>query len=148
MPEILKPLTFDDLPVKPPLVGRPRISEDLQQTVALQVGWDGATRRLIRCSPSGVLRVGQARAKGIYNILSGVIPYTITCPDISTSEVMLRSFPDNAGRVFVNIGKAAGENLGYPLFVGEWVTLSVNNLNSLQLWFEKAADRVAIIYTE
>ncbi|GAI67386.1 unnamed protein product, partial [marine sediment metagenome] len=47
MLEIIKPLTFDDLPVRPPFVGRPRISEDLQQTVALLVGWDKSTRRLV-----------------------------------------------------------------------------------------------------
>lgn len=148
MREIIIPLTFVDLPVKPPLTGRPRISDDLQQTVALLVGWDGSTRRLIRCSPSGVLRVGSARAVGIYNIAANKDDYTITCADCPTSEVMIRAFPDNTGRVFVNIGKAASLTAGYPLFTGEWVNISVNNINSLQLYIEKNADKVAAIYTE
>ena len=148
MPDIIIPLTFDDLPVKPPLIGRPRISDDIQQTAALLVGWDNRTRRLIRCSPTGVIRVGSARAKGIIDVLSDQATYTLTLPDIPTSEAMIRAYPDNSGRVFVNIGTAAALNTGYPLFTGEWVSVSVNNLNSLQLYIEKDAEKVAVIYTE
>jgi len=148
MLEIIKPFPFDDLPTKPPVTGRPKLSEDLQQSIALLSGWDGATRRLIRCSPTGVIRVGSARAVGIYNIVADQDAYTLTCSDCSVSEVMLRAFPDNTGRVFVNIGAAAALNTGYPLFMGEWVSISVNNLNSLQLYIEKDTDKVAAIYTE
>lgn len=148
MVEIMKPLTFDDLPTKPPLVGRPRMSDDLQQTVALLSGWDGSTRRLIRVSPTGVIRIGSARAIGVINVLSDTDGYTITCENCPTSEAMIRAFPDNTGRVFVNIGAAAALNTGYPLFTGEWINLSVNNLNSLQLWIEKDTDKVSVIYTE
>ncbi len=146
--EITKPFTFKDLPTKPEITGRPKLSEDLQQTIALLSGWDASTRRLIRCSPSGTIRVGSARAKGIINVLADRPAYVITLDNIPTSEVMIRSFPDNTGRVFVNIGVAAALDIGYPLFVGEWVSLSVNNLNSLQLYIEKNADMVAVIYTE
>ena len=146
--EILKSFTFDDLPTKPEITGRPKLSDDLQQTIALLSGWDGVTRRLIRCSPSGVIRVGSARTRGLYNIVANQDAYTITCADCPTSEVMLRAFPDNTGRVFVNIAAAASLNVGYPLFTGEWVNLSVNNLNSLQLYIEKNTDKVAVIYTE
>ncbi|GAH98407.1 unnamed protein product, partial [marine sediment metagenome] len=38
--------------------------------------------------------------------------------------------------------------VGYPLFTGEWVNLSVNNLVGVQLWIEKDTDKVAAIYTE
>jgi len=148
MLEILKTLTFDDLPTRPPVTGRPNLSEDLQQTVALLVGWDGATRRLIRVSPTGVIRMGSARAMGVYNIVSDTDGFTLQCSDCPVSEVMIRAFPDNTGRVFVNIGAVAALNVGYPLFTGEWVNLSVNNLNSLQLYIEKDTDKVAAIYTE
>ncbi len=148
MLEIIKPFTFDDLPTKPPVTGRPKVSDDLQQTIALLSGWDEITRRLIRCSPTGVLRVGSARAKGIYNIVANADGYITTCSDCPVSEVMIRAFPDNTGRVFLNISNPAGLNVGYPLFTGEWVNLSVNNLNSLQLYIEKQDDKVAVIYTE
>jgi len=146
--DILKTLTFDDLPTKPEIKGRPNLSEDLQQTIALLSGWDGATRRLIRCSPTGVIRIGSAKVKGVYNVVADQDAYLLTCIDCPTSEVMLRAFPDNTGRVFINIGIAAGLNTGYPLFTGEWVNISVNNLNNVQLYIEKDTDKVAAIYTE
>ncbi len=146
--EIQKPFTFDDLPTKPPITGRPKVSDDLQQTIALLSSWDGVTRRLVRCSPTGVLRIGSARAIGVLNVVADQDAYTLTCPDLAVSEAMIRAFPDTTGRVFVNVGTAAALNTGYPLFTGEWVNLSVNNLNSLQLYIEKDTDKVAMIYTE
>jgi len=148
MLEILKPFGFKDLPTKPEIIGRPKVSDDIQQTLASLVGWDGTTRRLIHVSARGIIRVCSGRAAGIYNIVADQDAYTITCADCPASEVMLRSFPDNTGRVFLNIGAAAALNTGYPLFTGEWVKLSVNNLNSLQLYIEKNTDKVAAIYTE
>ncbi|GAG61721.1 unnamed protein product [marine sediment metagenome] len=148
MLEILKTLTFDDLPTKPPVTGRPKLSEDLQQTIAMLIGWDGATRRLIRCSPTGVIRVGSARAIGVHNIKAAFDGYTITCTECPASEVMIRAFPDNTGVVMVNIAGTVDADNGYPLFSGEWVSLSVNHIDSLRLWFEKEDDKVAAIYTE
>ncbi len=148
MGEILKPLTFDDLPTKPPITGRLKVSDDLQQTISLLSSWDGVTRRLVRCSPTGVLRVGSGRAIGVLNVTADQGAYTFTCPDRIVSEAMIRAFPDNTGRVFINIGTAAAIDTGYPLFTGEWVSLSLNNLKSLRLYIEKYMDMVAIIYTE
>ena len=148
MLEILKTLTFKDLPTRPEITGRPKLSEDLQQTVALLTGWDGSTRRLLHVTPTGILRICEAKAKGVLNIIAPSPAYGLQCSNIPTSEVMIRACPDNSGKVFVNIGVTAALDTGYPLFTGEWVKLSVNNLNNLQLWFEKYMDMVAIIYTE
>lgn len=148
MLEILKSFPFVGLPTKPEIVGRPKLSEDLQQTLASLVGWDGATRRFIRCSPTGVIRTGSAKALGLYNVVANKDDYTTICRDCPASEVMIRAFPDNIGRVFVNFEAPAAINVGYPLFTGEWVTLSVNNLNILQIYIEKDTDKVAAIYTE
>ncbi len=147
MPEILIPLTFDDLPVKPPLVGRPRVSEDLQQTVALLVGWDKSTRRLVSVSPTGVLHIVSAPVKGIVNLLSAGDGTTQQGSDIDTSEVLIRADKGNEGDVWVNVGAAAAVDVGYPLDAAEWVNFSVNNLHSLHFYFEKAGARVSIIYT-
>ena len=148
MPEILNPLTFEDLLTKPPLVGRPRISEDLQQTVALLVGWDKQTRRLVSVSPTGVLHVASAPVKGIKNLLSAGDGTTQQGDNVDTSEVLIRAKPTNSGRVWVNVGKAAAVDVGYPLDSGEPVTLSVNNLHSLHFYFTKSADKVSIVYTK
>lgn len=148
MPEALIPLTFDDLPVKPPLVGHPRISEDLQQTVALLVGWDKSTRRLVSVSPTGVLHAASAPVKGIANLLSVGDGTTQQGDDVKTSEVLIRADKNNTEDVWVNVGKAAAVDVGYPLNGSDWVSFSVNNLHSLHFYFEKLNDKVSIIYTK
>ncbi|KKL08906.1 hypothetical protein LCGC14_2571190 [marine sediment metagenome] len=110
------------------------------------LGW--CYTAIIRVTPTGALRVCSAKARGVTNALSVGDNTKQTLSDIKTSEAMLRAFPDNVGKVFVNINTVADENIGYPLFTGEWVSISVNNLSSLQLWFEKDTDRIAVIYTE
>ncbi|GAJ22639.1 unnamed protein product [marine sediment metagenome] len=147
MREILIPLTFDDLPVKPPLVGRPKISEDLQQTAALLVGWDGSTRRLVSVSPTRVLHVASAPVKGIKNLLSAGDGTTQQLEDIKTSEVLIKASMYNTGNTWINVGVAAADNVGHPLDATEWVRFSINNLHSLHFWFEKKDDRISIIYT-
>jgi len=147
MPEILIPLTFDDLPVKPPLIGRPRVSEDLQQTVALLVGWDKSTRRLVSVSSTGVLHVASAPVKGILNLLSAGDGTTQQGGDVDTSEVLIKADKSNEGDVWVNVGVAAAVDVGYPLDAGEWANFSVNNLHTLHFYFEKAEAKVSIIYT-
>lgn len=147
MPEIVKPLTFEDLPVKPPLVGRPRISEDLQQTVALLVGWDKTTRRLVSVSPTGALHIAQSPVKGIANILSNTPAYNWNGEDISTSEVLVKSNPDNVRLIWVNVGDVAAANIGHPLDVGEHVVISINNLHNLHIHIIGDTDRVSVIYS-
>lgn len=148
MPEIIKPLTFDDLPIKPPLVGRPKISEDLQQTVALLVGWDKSTRRLVSVSPTGVLHIAQSPVKGITNVLADQAAYNWNGGDISTSEVLVKSNPNNLGLIWVNVGAVAAANAGHPLDIGEHVVLSVNNLHSLHIHIVSDTDRASVIYTK
>ena len=148
MPDIQIPFPITGLPLKPEMTGRVKVDEVLIQTLAALCGWDGEGRHLVRCSPNGILRVGSANAVGIYNFVSNMGGYTAIGADCPTSEAMIRAFPDNTGKSFINIGVAAALNTGYPLFTGEWVRLSVNNLNRLQLYIEKTSDRIAIIYTE
>jgi len=147
MPEILIPLTFEDLPVRPPLVGRPKISEDIQQTAALLVGWDKTTRRLVRVTPSGVLYVAQARVKKVINKQSTGAGSSWSGDNIPTSEVLLKSKTGNSALIWVNFSVAAGVNVGYPLDSGEKITVSINNLNNLHLYFNAADDWAVIIYS-
>lgn len=148
MPEILIPLTFDDLPVRPPLIGRPKISEDIQQTAALLVGWDKITRRLIKCSPSGILFVAEPPVKGILNVQGSVDGNPYQSGFIPTTEVLVRSKPANAGSIWVNVGAVAAADTGYPLLEGEYVRLALNNLHSLSVFFATPADKAIIIYSQ
>lgn len=148
MAEILIPLTFEDLPVKPPITGRPRISEDIQQTAALLVGWDKSTRRLVAVNPQGILHTAQAMAKGTIRFQATGDFDTWQGSDIKTSEVLIKAKEDNVGIINLNIGAAAELAVGYPLDSGEWVTISVNNLNSIHLHFRKDNDWVYMFYTK
>ena len=148
MPEIIKNFTFDDLLVKPPFGGKLRLSEDIQQTIASIIAWDGQTRRLIRSSPNGVLRVCDGRAKAVLNVTATGAAYTLTPDDIPTSEVIVKAHVDNVGQVVVNIGVTASLVAGFPLDPGESVSLSVNNLNALRLYVELTTEKAAILYTE
>lgn len=148
MPEILKSLPFDDLPTKPPLDPRPRVSDDMQQTIALLTGWDGATRRLVGVSPTGALHVTSSRVKGILNQQGDGDAYDCQLADIVTSEVLIRAKPTNSGRIWVNTYAAAAVDVGYPLDAGEWVVISVNNLHSLHLHFTKDDNWAIVVYTK
>jgi len=148
MPEIIKSLTFEDLPTRPPLVGRPRISDDIQQTAALLCGWDGATRRLVRVSPTGALYTASHRVKGILNIQADGDADDYQGGDVSTTEVMIRAKTTNTGTVWVNVHSAGAVDTGYPLLSSEWVRWSINNLHSLHLHFTKGDDWVIVVYTK
>ena len=146
--EILRSFTLDDIPTKPEVTGRPKLSEDIQQTLALLLGWDGSTRRIIRSTPTGVLRVCDGRAKAVLNVTADQAAYTLTPDDIPTSEIMIKAHPDNTGQVVVNIGIVASLTAGFWLDSGESVEFSINNLKSLRIYVELDTEKAAILYTE
>lgn len=146
--EIEKPLPFDDLPTKPPLTGKPRMSDDMQQTVALLSGWDGATRRLVGVSPSGVLYVASPTVKGILNLLADQVSYNWQGGDIPTTEVLILNNCKNTGDVWVNVGAAAAPDTGYLLECGDSLVISVNNLHSLHIHITNDTEKAIVIYTK
>lgn len=148
MPEIIKPLTFEDLPTRPPLVGRPKISDDIQQTAALLVGWDKSTRRLVYVNPSGVLHTAEPPVKAVINITAPSTGYTWYGDDIKTSEVIVKAHIQNGNRVWVNVGDVAASNVGFPLDAGEWLKIAVNNLAVLHLFFDAETEKAIILYTK
>lgn len=148
MREIIVPLTFDDLPTKPPLTGRPKITEDIQQTAALLVGSDKITRRLVYVNPQGVLHSASPPVQGILNLQADGDTDTWQGSDIKTTEVLLRTYYDNAGYIRANVGAAATITTGYFLNSGEWVRWSLDNLRNLHLYFRIDDDRIDIVYTK
>lgn len=148
MPEIQKTFTFDDLPIKPPLKGRPRISEDIQQSMSSIVGWDGLTRRLLKCSPSGILYTSPPSVRGILNITADQDNYTYQGEGIDTSEILVSAHPLNAGDVWVNVGVAASVDNGYYLDASDWISLGISNLKSLNLFVTDNTDKVIVIYSK
>ena len=147
MRDVQIPFTFEDLPVRPPLGGKVRISDDLQQTLSVLVGFDKITRRLVYVNPQGVLHIASPPVKAIINQQSTGASSTKQFTDIKTSEILVRAKPSNDGRIWVNIGIAAAVNTGYPLDSGEYIVFSTNNLINLNLFFVGASDYAIVIYT-
>lgn len=140
-------LPFDELDTRPPLNPQPVISDNIEQVLALLSGYDGSQRKLLKCSPAGVLYVAQPVVKGVINILAGTGDYNWQGDGISTSEVLIISVPTNSGYVWANVGIAAAPDVGYPLDTGDWVRWSINNLRSLHIHIVNTGEKVAVVYT-
>lgn len=147
MSEILKPLPFEDLPTEPPILGRPKLSDDFLQTMALLCGWDGSTRRLIRVSSSGVLSIGEPAIKDIVHLQGSGTPSVIQGSDIPCSECMVLAHPDNTDIAWVRPYVAVATDYGWPLQSYDMVRFAVSNVNQLFFLFDTAAEKVIIAYT-
>ena len=147
MIKVSKPLPFLELKGKPEIAGMVKLSDDMLQVLSLITAFDGTERRLLVCSPTGILQVASARVEAILNILSNATNYTWQGTDIKTSEVLIKAHPDNSGRVWVNVDTAASDNTGYPLNSGDFVRFTINNLNNLHLLIAVDTEKAIIIYT-
>ncbi len=147
MRNIIIPLTFDDLPTRPPFPSQPQISDDIQQTAAMLVGFDKVTRRLVYVNPQGVLHSASPPVKGIINQDSTGAASTKVFTNITTTEVIIRANPANIDNLWVNLDASAAVDTGYPLEAGEWLKLSINNLLRLNLYFVGTTTKAIILYT-
>jgi len=145
--DIITPLWFKDLELKPPPSGMFKLSEDIQQTIALGCGFDGQGRRLIRTSESGTQYVTGPRVKDIANVLADQINYLWQGTDIPIGEVLVKAHPDNTDRIWVNVDEAAAADSGYPLDAGEFIILTLSNLNNLHLKIIADTEKAILIYT-
>jgi len=117
------------------------------QALSLLSGYDGSQRRLLRCSPTGILHTIAPRTGGAVNITASSANFLWQGSPVETTEVMIRSNPDNAGRVWVNIDTPAAADTGYPLDGGEVINLTLNNLNNLHLKIIADTEKVIVIYS-
>jgi hypothetical protein len=119
----------------------------MQQTIALLSGWDGMTRRLVKMSPSGAVYTCSPPVKGITNLLADQDLYNWQGTNIETSEVIVKADSGNSGNVWVNIDAAGVADTGFPLDAGEWVKLSINNLQSLHVHIVTDTEKAVVVYT-
>lgn len=147
MPDVLIPLPFEDLPTAPPLTGRVRVSEEVLQTISLAVGWDGASRRFLRCTKTGILQTINPLLQGFINITGVGANYNYQDADVYCTEVVVRAHPDNTGRVWVNAYAPAAADTGWPLDAGEYVPLTVLNLSHVHLLIVVDGEKVILEYT-
>lgn len=142
------PFGFEDIPTKPEMSPQPLISDDIQQTLATLVCYDGETRRLVRGTKQGKLQVVNPLAALFVNISATEGNFLWQGSEIKTSEVVVRAHPDNSGRVWVNVFAAAAADTGWPLDANEHITLTLNSLSHLHLKIITNAEKVILLYTQ
>lgn len=147
MSEIQIPFPLKGIPLKPEMTGRVKIDETMIQTLAALCGWDGEARRLLTCALNGALHTASPPVCCIVNKESTGATEDITFGDIPTTEVMVMAHPTNGGDVWVNIGVAAGVDVGWYLDAGDYVQFSINNMSELRLHIVTSGDKVAILRT-
>lgn len=147
MVEITVPFGIGELLIRPELAGRIRLSEDMQQTLAALAGYDGMSRRLLRCSAGGILRTSSPRIKDILHVTVTDPVFTWQGSDIPATEVLIMGHPDNTDLVWVTCDETATANNGWPLAAGDIISLTIDNLNNLHLYIVKTAETAIIAYS-
>jgi len=146
MAEIQKPIPFDQLNAKPPLTARPRVSDDIQQVLALLSGFDGQQRKLVGVSQSGTLYVTSPPVKGVVNFPAVGASYDWQGDNIECSEVLVMNDPANTGKVWVNKDAAAAPDVGQPLDSGDWLRWTIKNLKELHIHIVTDTEKVILVY--
>lgn len=148
MSEIRTPFEIPDIVVKPALPISPRVSDDVQQTLATLLCYDGSARRLLRCTPRGMLQVVNPLIIGFINVGGLGANGVYDGLDIPCSEVIVRAHPDNSQRVWVNVFAAAAVDTGWALDRNEYIPLTLTNMLQLHLLIEDAGEQVIIAYMQ
>lgn len=146
MVSITKPLPFPELTTQPELPSRIRISDDMQQSLALLSGYDGQQRKLVAVTPSGALVTTSVRPKGVINITGDGANDDWQGSDIKCSEVKVLSHKDNAALIWVNINTTADEDVGEPLEAGDYLIWGLSNLVNLHINIVGASEKVIVTY--
>jgi len=147
MAKIRKPMQIPDLKLSPPIEGAVRLSDDMLQTLAQLVGYDVNTRKLLRCSASGVLSIASPRLIDIQHYERTAILNPLQGDNLPCTEVLVLAHPDNAGRVWVRSGGVAATDNSWPLAAGAVIGFSVDNLTQLKMHFPIQDEILIVAYT-
>lgn len=145
--EITMPFDIEDLKTKEMYVGRMRLSDDMQQTLAALTGYDTVSRKLLKCSTGGILYSTSPRLAAIATIEANSDNYAWQGVAKKTSEIMLKADKTNTGIVRVMVDTIAGLTLGWPLNANDVVGFSIDNLHNLYIFVETNGEKVTIAYT-
>lgn len=144
---INKAMRILGLNVQPPIDGPVKLSDDMQQTLALLCGYGIDERKLLRASETGVLNVTSARIKDIIHFTGVGANDEQTGPDIACCECMIMGHPDNTGKVWVRSSVIATVDNAWPLAVSEVVSLTLDNLKQLNMLIVVDGEKVIVAYS-
>ena len=147
MQTINKSMDVSELNIQPPITGKVRLSDDMQQTLALLTAMGADKRRPLRCSESGVLNVTDPRIKDIKHYTQTASVYEYTGDNLPCSSCLIMAHPDNDGSVWVRPNKTSTVNNSWPLAKGEVIGFTLDNLEQLNMLFIEDGDILIVAYT-
>lgn len=147
MPDINKPMDIPELNLQPPITGKVRLSDDMQQTLALLATYTDNKRILLPTSQSGVLNVGEPTIKDVVILASVAGTGVGHGPDIACSMVMIMAHPDNTDRTWVRPYAACADSYKWPLEANDVIKFAVNNLNQIYFLCDTPEEEIIIAYT-
>lgn len=147
MPNIRKPMGVSELNLKPPIDGTVRLSEDMQQTLALLTAMGVTERKVLKCSESGILATTSPRVKGVWNETGSGANDDLVGDNIACTECLVMAHPDNGGRLWVKPFGAAAADDGVPLDAGDAINLTVDNLNQVNIRVVANGDKIVVLYS-
>lgn len=147
MANINKSMNVSELNIQPPLVGKARLSDDVQQTLALITAFGSYKRKALRCSESGMLNVVSPRIKDIVHYTQTGEVYRQTGSSEPCTECLVMGHPDNTDRIWVRPYKIATHDDSWPLAASEVICFSIDNLNQLNILFDGDGEGVIVAYT-
>ena len=147
MPNILKNMACRFLGLQPPITKAIRLSEDMQQTLALLMAYGIDERKVLRASESGVLNVTSGRIKNIEHFTGVGANDTQNGTDIACTECMVMGHPDNTGKIWVRPGDTATVDNAWPLDASDVVSFTLDNLKQLNMLIVVDGEKVIVAYT-
>jgi len=147
MPNINKPMNLPELNLEPPIAGKLRLSEDMQQTLALLTGYGDNKRIMLRASESGVLAVASRRIADIVHYTGVGANDEQIGGDIPCTEVIVMGHPENTDTVWVRPDKTATVDNAWPLNAGDVVVFTIDNLKQLNMLMVVASEKIIVGYT-
>ena len=150
MPEVNKPMDVPELNLQPPITGKVRLSEDMQQTLALLCAYADSKRIVLQASESGRLIIDRPEIKDIV-ILTGAIPDGKTDSiaqgtNTPCSMAMVMAYPTNTDTIWVRPYIKPDANHAWPLQKWDMIKFYVDNLNRLHFLFDTNLEKVIIAY--
>ena len=146
MPTTNLPMTEGPFGVVPSLPPSIPVTAEIQQAMALLLGYFQGQQVPIQASPVGALRTDSPPLKDVYHLTAAGANQNNQGSDIKASEVLCMAHPDNVGRVWVRTMAAATTANGFPLAAGEGIAFSLDNLNQLHSLIVTAADKLIVAY--
>ena len=147
MTEINKPMRVPELKLQPPITSKVRLSDDMQQTLALLTGYTNSRRMLLTASETGVLNSTSPQIKDILVHVATPTTKDWNGGDIPCTEIAVIAGLNNDGKVWVRPYSLASAANAWPLNTGESFGFSITNLNQLHVNIQKTGDIAIIAYT-